>query len=34
MAMPQEKKAARSVTGELSLKTARRTQLLDVTRRQ
>jgi secondary thiamine-phosphate synthase enzyme len=31
MAMPQEKKAGRSVTGELSLKTERRTQLLDVT---
>ena len=30
MAMPQEKKAGRSVTGELSLKTERRTQLLDV----
>jgi secondary thiamine-phosphate synthase enzyme len=31
MAMPQEKKAGRSVTGELSLKTERRTQLMDVT---
>ena len=31
MAMPQEKKAGRSVTGEVSLKTDRRTQLLDVT---
>ena len=31
MAMPQEKQAGRSVTGELSIKTARRTQLLDVT---
>ncbi len=31
MAMPQEKKAGRNVTGELSLKTERRTQLLDVT---
>ena len=31
MAMPQEKKASRSVTGELALKTERRTQLLDVT---
>ena len=31
MAMPQEKKAGRSVSGELSLKTERRTQLLDVT---
>ena len=31
MAMPQEKKAARTVTGELSLQTSRRTQLLDVT---
>jgi secondary thiamine-phosphate synthase enzyme len=29
--MPQEKKAARNVTGELSLQTSRRTQLLDVT---
>jgi secondary thiamine-phosphate synthase enzyme len=31
MAMPQEKKAGRNVTGELALKTERRTQLLDVT---
>jgi secondary thiamine-phosphate synthase enzyme len=31
MAMPQEKKAGRSIAGELSLKTERRTQLLDVT---
>jgi secondary thiamine-phosphate synthase enzyme len=31
MAMPQEKKVARSVTGELVLQTERRTQLLDVT---
>ena len=31
MAMPQEEKAGRSVTGELSLNTERRTQLLDVT---
>jgi secondary thiamine-phosphate synthase enzyme len=31
MAMPQEKKAGRSVTGELSLNTEHRTQLLDVT---
>src|SRR5678816_2769831 len=30
MAMPQEKKAGPNVTGELSLKTERRTQLLDV----
>lgn len=31
MAMPQEKKAGRNVTGDLALKTERRTQLLDVT---
>jgi secondary thiamine-phosphate synthase enzyme len=31
MAVPQEKKAGRSVTGELSLNTERRTQLLEVT---
>jgi secondary thiamine-phosphate synthase enzyme len=31
MAMPQEKKAGRSVTGEISLNTEQRTQLLDVT---
>jgi secondary thiamine-phosphate synthase enzyme len=31
MAMPQEKKAGRSVTGELSIKTEHRTQLMDVT---
>jgi secondary thiamine-phosphate synthase enzyme len=31
MAMPQEKKAGRNVSGELALKTDRRTQLLDVT---
>lgn len=31
MAMPQEKKAGRNVTGELALRTERRTQLLDVT---
>ncbi len=31
MAVPQERKSPRSVTGELSLKTDRRTQLLDVT---
>jgi secondary thiamine-phosphate synthase enzyme len=31
MPAPQEKKSPRSVTGELSLKTERRTQLLDVT---
>lgn len=31
MAVPQEKKAGRSVTGEFSLNTERRTQLLDVT---
>lgn len=31
MATPQEKKAGRNVTGELSVKTERRTQLLDVT---
>ena len=31
MAIPQEGKAGRSVTGELSLKTERRTQLRDVT---
>lgn len=31
MAMPQEKKAGRNVTGELALNTERRTQLLDVT---
>ena len=31
MPVPQTKKTPRSVTGELSLKTVRRTQLLDVT---
>ena len=31
MATPQQRKAGRNVTGELSLKTERRTQLLDVT---
>jgi secondary thiamine-phosphate synthase enzyme len=31
MAVSQEKKAGRTVTGELSLQTERRTQLLDVT---
>lgn len=31
MPAPQEKKTARSITGELSVKTERRTQLLDVT---
>jgi secondary thiamine-phosphate synthase enzyme len=31
MAMPQEKRAGRNVTGEVSLQTERRTQLLDVT---
>jgi secondary thiamine-phosphate synthase enzyme len=31
MAVPQEKRVGRSVTGELSLQTERRTQLLDVT---